>query len=40
MNNFKNKVMPDVGELILNRNILGVKFNEDLIIQSRTQTIL
>ena len=38
MNNFKNKVMPDVGELILNRNILGVKFNEDLIIQSRTQT--
>ena len=35
MGNFKNKELPGVGTLILNRNVLGVKFNETLIKNSR-----
>ncbi|MCQ2816250.1 MAG: HU domain-containing protein [archaeon] len=35
---FKNKEMPGVGTLILNQNVLGVKFNEDLIKMSRSIT--
>ena len=38
MKNFKRKSMPYIGELILNRNVLGVKFNDELVISSRNKT--
>jgi hypothetical protein len=38
MKNFKHKAMPYIGELILNRNVLGVKFNDELVMSSRNQT--
>ena len=34
---FKNKELPGVGVLMLNRNVIGVKFNEDLIRKSRVK---
>ena len=38
MKNFKRKTMPYIGELILNRNVLGVKFNDELVMSSRNKT--
>ena len=38
MKNFKRKTMPFIGELILNRNVLGVKFNDELVMNSRNKT--
>ena len=37
MNNFQHKNMPGIGELMLYKNILCVKFNDDLIIASRSK---